>query len=44
MIEFYPQIKTVHITAVMASSLLFLVRGAQCNSVLSGRWQRPCAT
>ena len=28
MLEFYPQIKTVHIAAVMASGLLFLARGA----------------
>jgi uncharacterized membrane protein SirB2 len=28
MIEFYPQIKAVHIAAVMASGLLFLLRGA----------------
>jgi uncharacterized membrane protein SirB2 len=28
MLEFYPQIKTVHIAAVMASGLLFLLRGA----------------
>jgi uncharacterized membrane protein SirB2 len=27
-IEFYPQIRTVHIAAVMASGLLFLLRGA----------------
>lgn len=27
MIEFYPQIKAVHIAAVMASGLLFLLRG-----------------
>jgi len=27
MIEFYPQIKAVHIAAVIASGLLFLVRG-----------------
>ena len=27
MIEFYPQIKTVHIAAVIASGLLFLIRG-----------------
>ncbi|HKQ14350.1 MAG TPA: SirB2 family protein [Steroidobacteraceae bacterium] len=27
MIEFYPQIKTVHIAAVLASGLLFLLRG-----------------
>lgn len=28
MIEFYPQIKAVHIAAVMASGMLFLLRGA----------------
>jgi uncharacterized membrane protein SirB2 len=28
MLEFYPQIKTAHIAAVMASGLLFLLRGA----------------
>jgi uncharacterized membrane protein SirB2 len=28
MLEFYPQIKAVHIAAVMASGLLFLLRGA----------------
>ena len=28
MIELYPQIKAIHIAAVMASGLLFLVRGA----------------
>jgi uncharacterized membrane protein SirB2 len=28
MIEFYPQIKAVHIAAVMASGVLFLLRGA----------------
>ena len=28
MIEFYPQIKAVHIAAVMASGLLFFLRGA----------------
>ena len=28
MLEFYPQIKAVHIAAVMASGSLFLVRGA----------------
>jgi uncharacterized membrane protein SirB2 len=28
MIEFYPQIRAVHIAAVMASGLLFLLRGA----------------
>lgn len=28
MIEFYPQIKFVHVTAVIASGVLFLVRGS----------------
>jgi uncharacterized membrane protein SirB2 len=28
MIEFYPQIKAIHIAAIMASGLLFLLRGA----------------
>jgi uncharacterized membrane protein SirB2 len=28
MIEFYPQIKAVHVAAVMASGLLFFLRGA----------------
>jgi uncharacterized membrane protein SirB2 len=28
MLEFYPEIKAVHIAAVMASGLLFLLRGA----------------
>ena len=28
MLEFYPQIRAVHIAAVMASGLLFLLRGA----------------
>jgi uncharacterized membrane protein SirB2 len=28
MIEFYPQIKAVHVAAVIASGLLFLLRGA----------------
>lgn len=36
MIEFYPQIKSVHIAAVVASGLLFALRGA---SALAGqRW------
>lgn len=36
MIEFYPQIKHVHIMAVVASGLLFAIRGA---AVLAGqRW------
>jgi len=32
MIEFYPQIKWVHIAAVIASGLLFLVRGASLHA------------
>lgn len=32
MIEFYPQIKSVHIAAVMLSGLLFLVRGAALHT------------
>ncbi|GFE79279.1 hypothetical protein GCM10011487_12790 [Steroidobacter agaridevorans] len=31
MIEFYPQIKSVHIAAVMASGLLFFLRGASLH-------------
>lgn len=39
MIEFYPQIKTVHVAAVMASGSLFLLRGllVQANRAW-GRW------
>jgi uncharacterized membrane protein SirB2 len=36
MIEFYPQIKTVHVAAVVASGVLFAVRGAAVN--LGGAW------
>jgi uncharacterized membrane protein SirB2 len=32
MIEFYPQIKWVHVTAVMTSGLLFLLRGAALHA------------
>jgi uncharacterized membrane protein SirB2 len=32
MIEFYPQIKLVHIAAVLTSGLLFLLRGAALNA------------
>lgn len=32
MIEFYPQIKLVHIAAVLASGLLFLLRGAALHA------------
>lgn len=36
MIEFYPQIKYVHIMAIMASGLLFVIRG---SALLAGmRW------
>lgn len=36
MIEFYPQIKSVHVAAVIGSGLLFFVRGA--GSALGSRW------
>ena len=36
MLEFYAQIKAVHITAVIASGLLFLVRGAAVQ--FDGTW------
>lgn len=36
MIEFYPQIKLVHIAAVLASGLLFLLRGAALHAGM--RW------
>lgn len=36
MIEFYPQIKLVHIAAVLASGALFFVRGLALHS--GGRW------
>lgn len=36
MIEFYPQIKSVHIAAVLASGLLFLLRGAALHAGM--RW------
>lgn len=36
MIEFYPQIKAVHIAAVMASGLLFFLRGSAVQ--LGGKW------
>jgi uncharacterized membrane protein SirB2 len=32
MIEFYPQIKLVHIAAVLTSGLLFLIRGAALHA------------
>lgn len=36
MIEFYPQIKAVHVATVLASGLLFAVRGA--GVLAGGRW------
>jgi uncharacterized membrane protein SirB2 len=36
MIAFYPEIKSVHVAAVMASGALFAVRGAAVN--LGGAW------
>ena len=36
MIEFYPQIRAVHIAAVIASGLLFLLRGAAVQ--LGAKW------
>ena len=36
MIEFYPQIKWVHVAAVLASGVLFFVRGLALN--LGARW------
>lgn len=39
MIEFYPQIKSVHVIAVIASGTLFLLRGLLAHSG-SGAWAR----
>jgi uncharacterized membrane protein SirB2 len=36
MIEFYPQIRLIHIVAVLASGGLFLIRGVAAN--LGARW------
>ena len=41
MIELYPQIKAVHITAVMASGLLFLLRGAALHAGMSWAMAAP---
>ena len=41
MIEFYPQIKSVHIAAVMASGLLFLLRGASLHAGLQWGMAAP---
>ena len=36
MLEFYPEIKLVHVTAVIASGALFVLRGTTVN--LGGNW------
>jgi hypothetical protein len=36
MIEFYPQIKAVHVAAVIASGMLFLLRGSAVQ--LGAKW------
>ena len=36
MLEFYPEIKLIHVTTVIASGTLFLVRGIAVN--LGGNW------
>ena len=41
MIEFYPQIKSVHIAAVMASGLLFFVRGASLHAGMKWAMAAP---
>lgn len=41
MIEFYPQIKSVHIAAVMASGLLFLLRGASLHAGMTWAMAAP---
>lgn len=41
MIEFYPQIKAVHIAAVMASGLLFLLRGAALHAGITWAMAAP---
>jgi len=38
MIEFYPQIKLVHVAAVVASGSLFLLRGLVLQAGARGRW------
>lgn len=41
MIEFYPQIKSVHIAAVMASGLLFFLRGASLHAGMQWAMAAP---
>ena len=38
MIEFYPQIKMLHVTTVVASGSLFLLRGLALQAGERGRW------
>ena len=41
MIEFYPQIKWVHVAAVLASGFLFLLRGAAVHAGMSWPMAAP---
>lgn len=41
MLEFYPQIKLVHIAAVLTSGFLFLLRGAAVNAGMSWAMAAP---
>lgn len=41
MIEFYPQIKSVHVAAVLASGLLFLLRGAALHAGMAWAMAAP---
>jgi uncharacterized membrane protein SirB2 len=41
MIEFYPQIKSVHVAAVLASGLLFLFRGAALHAGMTWAMAAP---
>jgi uncharacterized membrane protein SirB2 len=41
MIEFYPQLKAIHIAAVLTSGLLFLIRGAALNAGQSWAMAAP---
>ena len=45
MIEFYAQIKWVHVAAVILSGVIFLLRGSWCSQVDRGsRWPRRFVT
>lgn len=41
MIEFYPQIKSIHVAAVMLSGLLFLARGAAVHAGMTWAMAAP---